>query len=67
MTGALTVDRVIGVTSINLDELRPPTADISTRVATYLVGVQQFQGRLLAILNLEQLLVSKEVRQFELQ
>ncbi len=67
VSAGLIVDQVNGVAGISMVELAPPTAPIDDRLAPYLVGVEERQDRLLVVLDLERLLMSEEIRQFELQ
>jgi purine-binding chemotaxis protein CheW len=65
MTTALIVDRVSGIRYLAVDRIGAPTAPIEDRVTPYLRGVYEHDGHLLVILNLERLLLSPEMRQFE--
>ncbi len=65
LTTALVVDRVTGIRSLPLDQISAPAAPIADRVAPYLRGVYERENRLLVVLDLERLLLSPEMRQFE--
>ncbi|MDB4439574.1 chemotaxis protein CheW [Planctomicrobium sp.] len=62
---SLIVDRVIGIRNLPIDNVKPPTAQVTTKVAQYLRGVLEHNEQLIAILDLEKLLLSEEFRQFE--
>ncbi len=65
MATALIVDRVRGIRAVPADAVAAPTADADPRVAPYLRGVSEHGGRLLVLLDLDRLLLSAEMRQFE--
>jgi len=61
----LIVDQVSGISYLPAAQISAPAAPIQDQVAPYLRGVYEHEGRLLAVLNLEQLLLSPEMQQFE--
>lgn len=65
ITVGLVVDRVRGVRFLTADEIKPPAGPIADRVAGYLRGVCEHDGRTLAILDFDKLLLSPEMRQFQ--
>lgn len=65
LTAGLVVDRVNGVRFLPADQIKPPAAPMEGRVASYLRGVLEYEGHLLVILDLDRLLLSSEMRQFE--
>ena len=65
MTVGLIVDRVTGLGSLQTGRIGAPTAPIEDQVAPYLRGVYEHEGRLLVVLNLDKLLLSAEMQQFE--
>jgi len=65
ITVGLIVDRVKGIRAVAEDRISLPTSPIEDRLAPYLRGVTAHHGRLLVLLDLEQLLLSQEMRQFE--
>lgn len=65
VTAGLVVDGIHGVAGISGERLAPPTAPVADRLAPYLRGVTEHQERVLAVLDLETLLLSEEVRRFE--
>ncbi len=67
MSAGLIVDGIHGVASVDTERLSAPTAPIATRVAPFLVGVQERDDRLLAVIDVERLMLSPDVRQFEAQ
>lgn len=66
VTTGLIVDRVSGIRYLSVDRIVTPGALIEGRVAPYLRGVYEHDGRLLVVLNMERLLLSPEMHQFEL-
>lgn len=65
VTTGLMVDRVSDFRYLSVDRIGAPTAAIEDRVAPYLRGVYEDDGHLLVVLNLDRLLLSSEMRQFE--
>jgi purine-binding chemotaxis protein CheW len=65
MTTALLVDQVRGMRRLSPQSLSVPAAPIQGRIASYLGGVSDHEGRLVAVLDLDRLLLSAEMRQFE--
>jgi purine-binding chemotaxis protein CheW len=65
MTAGLLVDRVRGIRALPPGGARAPEAAPGDRLAPYLRGVAEADGRLLAVLDLDRLLLSPELRQFE--
>jgi len=63
MAAGLIVDRVNGIRNLPGDQIIPPTAPIADRVAPYLRGVCEYEGHLLVVLDLDQLLLSSEMQQ----
>jgi purine-binding chemotaxis protein CheW len=63
MSTGLIVDRVNGIRNLPGDQILPPTAPIADRVAPYLRGVCEYEGHLLVVLDLDQLLLSPEMQQ----
>jgi purine-binding chemotaxis protein CheW len=66
LTTGLIVDRVLGITRLRLDAIREPSAPVAGPVAPYLRGVAEHARGLLVVLDLDRLLRSSEMRQFEL-
>jgi purine-binding chemotaxis protein CheW len=64
-TTGLLVDRVRRIVKLPEREITAPTAPLEDRVAPYLRGVTESTGRLLVVLDLDRLLLSHEMRQFE--
>ena len=62
---ALVVDRVIGIRSVAQTAIEPPTAPVDERVAAFLLGVVEYEDQLVALLDVEKLLLSQDFRQFE--
>ncbi len=60
------VDRVTGVRSLVTDQIKPPTAPIEDRVMAYLHGIYEYEGRMIVVLDFNKLLLSPEIRQFEM-
>lgn len=65
LTVGLIVDRVNGLRVVAADCISPPASHLEDRLGPYYRGVADHQGRLLVLLNLDQLLLSDEMRQFE--
>ena len=65
VTGLL-VDSVVGIFPISTDKIGAATAPIHDQVMRYFRGVYEREDRLLVVLNLELLLMSEEMRQFEM-
>lgn len=65
LTTAFIVDRVSGIRYLPVDRIGAPAAPIEDQVAPYLRGVYEHEEHLLVVLNLERLLLSEEMRQFE--
>jgi purine-binding chemotaxis protein CheW len=65
VTTGLLVDRVSDIRYLSVDQIVVPTAPIEDQVAPYLHGVYEGDGRLLVVLNLDRLLLSPEMQQFE--
>jgi purine-binding chemotaxis protein CheW len=65
ITVGLIVDRVTGLGNLQTARIGAPTAPIEDQVTPYLRGVYEYQGRLLVVLNLDNLLLSTEMQQFE--
>lgn len=63
LTAGLIVDDVRGVASLSAADLSAPTASYDDRIAPFVTGVQERDGRRLAVLDLESLLNSREIRQ----
>ncbi len=65
ITIGLLVDRVRGIGNLVTDKIGAPTAPIEDQVTPYLRGVYEYDGQLLVVLNLDKLLRSTEMQQFE--
>lgn len=65
VTTSLIVDRVIGLRSFPSNAVTNTSAPVETNVARFLSGVVEHEEGLLAVLNVERLLQSDEMRQFE--
>jgi purine-binding chemotaxis protein CheW len=59
------VDRVNGIRRISADRISQPTAPIDNPVAPFVRGVSEFDHRLLVVLDLDKLLLSHEMQQFQ--
>lgn len=64
-TTALVVDNVERIVAIADTEIRPTEAPVEGRLSAYLRGVAVAGARLVAVLDLDRLLRSPEIRQFE--
>ncbi|TEU15041.1 MAG: hypothetical protein E3J21_14315 [Anaerolineales bacterium] len=65
MTTGLIVDRVSEIRYLPTDRIGAPAGPIADQVTPYLRGVYEHDGRLLAVLDFDRLLLSPEMRQFE--
>jgi purine-binding chemotaxis protein CheW len=65
MTTGLIVDRVNEIRYLSLDRIGAPAGPIADQVTPYLCGVYEHDGRLLAVLDFDRLLLSSEMQQFE--
>ena len=65
MTTGLIVDRVSEIRYLSVDRIGAPAGPIEDQVTPYLRGVYEHDGRLLAVLDFDRLLLSPEIRQFE--
>ena len=65
VTAALLVDRVVGLLTPAADAIGPPAAGADQQVARFLEGVTEHDERLVAVLNLEKLLASSEMQEFQ--
>jgi purine-binding chemotaxis protein CheW len=66
LTTGLLVDRVRGIRSLPVEARAVPSSRLGDRVTAYLQGMAEYEGRLLLFLDLDRLLLSAEMRQFEL-
>jgi purine-binding chemotaxis protein CheW len=64
VTTGLIVDRVNEIRYLSLDRIGAPAGPIADQVTPYLRGVYEHDGRLLAVLDFDRLLLSPEMRQF---
>ncbi len=64
-SAGLLVDAVEQIAAVALEDVRMPAGPIEGALAPYLTGVSQVGERLVAVLDLERLLRSADVRQFE--
>jgi purine-binding chemotaxis protein CheW len=64
-TTGLLVDRVRRIIKLPARQIVAPAAPLEDQVAPYLRGVAERAGRLLVVLDLDRLLLSHEMRQFE--
>lgn len=62
---ALLVDEVQQIASVPVDAVKPPASPLEGALAPFLSGVTETGGRLVAVLDLERLLRSAEIRQFD--
>ncbi|MFI5178742.1 MAG: chemotaxis protein CheW [Vicinamibacterales bacterium] len=61
----LLVDAVDQILTLNLDEVRPPASPLDGPLAPFLTGMCVAGERLIAVLDLERLLRSADIRQFD--
>jgi purine-binding chemotaxis protein CheW len=65
VTTGLLVDQLNGIGYLAEDRIGPPHGPIEDQVTPYLRGVYEHEERLLVVLDLDGLLLSPEMRQFE--
>src|SRR5205823_3689408 len=65
LTAGLVVDRVKGMRYLPPERVGPPVALAEDRIGPYTRGILEHEGRLLVLLDLDRLLLSEEMRQFE--
>lgn len=65
MRTGIIVDQVKEIRHLAVENIGDPTARIEDRVTPYLRGVYLHQGRLLAVLDLNRMLLSEEMQQFD--
>lgn len=65
MTTGLIVDQVNKILDLPADQVQTPTAPVEMKLAPYMMGVCEYRDELLAVLDLEPILLSSEMRQFE--
>lgn len=66
ITTGLVVDEIQDIRYLNTDQISTLSAPIEDQVAPYLQGVYEENGRLLVLLDLEKLLLSPAIWQFDL-
>jgi len=59
------IDQVHGIRYLQKDRIGKPAAPLEGRVAEFIPGVYQYEGRLLGVFDCDRLLRSGEMRQFE--
>lgn len=65
LTTGLLVDRVKGIQRLRPDQIAQPAAPIDNRITPYMRGVCECEDRLVVVLELDRLLLSPEMRQFQ--
>jgi purine-binding chemotaxis protein CheW len=65
VTTGLIVDRAGGIFDLPQEQIRSPSAPIDDRVTPFMHGVSEINDRLLVVLDLNQLLLSTEMQQFQ--
>jgi purine-binding chemotaxis protein CheW len=65
VTAGLLVDQVTGVVNFPAAEIAPPAGPVASKVALFSRGVARHGGMLVALLDIEKLFASPEMRQFE--
>ncbi len=61
----LIVDQVSSIKYLATDRITAPTAPIENQITSYLKGVYEHEGQLLIVLDIEQMLLSSEMQQFQ--
>ncbi|MEM7118458.1 MAG: chemotaxis protein CheW [Chloroflexota bacterium] len=65
ITTGLIVDEVDDIQDIPMEQVRVPTAALDNQLGTYMRGVYEDNGQMVVVLDLERLLMSPEMWQFE--
>jgi purine-binding chemotaxis protein CheW len=65
LTAGLIVDEVLGIRFITADRICAPDLSSDDPVVSYLRGVVDADGKLMVVLDLDRLLLSAEMKQFE--
>lgn len=65
LTVGLIVDRAQGIRHLPVEQIEKPTAGIESQISPYLLGTYEHEGNLLVVLDLDSVLASTEIRQFE--
>lgn len=65
LTVGLIVDRAHGIRHLPVEQMEKPTAGIESQISPYLLGTYEHEGHLLVVLDLDRVLASPEMRQFE--
>ena len=65
VTSGLIVDRASGIFDLPQEQIRSPSAPIDDKVSPFMQGVSEVNDRLLVVLDLNQLLLSTEMQQFQ--
>lgn len=63
-TAGILVDAVRGIVPLDEESLAPPTTQLENPLTPFIVGVQEQDGRLVAVLDLDRLLNSPIIRRF---
>lgn len=64
-TTGLIVDAVDRIVALNPDDIKPPASPLEGPLTPYLTGICSVGGRLVAVLDIDRLLRSPDLRQFE--
>ena len=62
---SLIVDQVMGIAPLSKARMETPAAPPGNKVVPYLQGAYEYEDQVCAVFDLERLLLSPEVRQFE--
>jgi purine-binding chemotaxis protein CheW len=65
LTIGLIVDQAQGIRQLPIEQIEKPTAGIESQISPYLLGTYEHEGNLLVVLDLDSVLASTEIRQFE--
>jgi chemotaxis signal transduction protein len=65
ITMGLIVDRVGGIFDLPEEQIRSPSAPIDDKISAYMRGVSDYRERLFVVLDLNRLLLSPEIQQFQ--
>jgi chemotaxis signal transduction protein len=65
LTVGLIVDQAQGIRQLPIEQIEKPTAGIESQISPYLLGTYEHESNLLVVLDLDSVLASTEIRQFE--
>lgn len=67
ITTGWVVDRVVGIRGLVPEEIKPCATPAAGRITSFLQGLVNQDGRLVAVLDVDRILTSPELRQFDVE